>query len=88
VEILNSLGENALSTDHPERAREYARQAVTISEETGMVIGQARGHANLGRAHHALGDVETARYHWTRALTMYSELGVPEADDMRELLGS
>ncbi|GAB3902731.1 BTAD domain-containing putative transcriptional regulator [Kibdelosporangium lantanae] len=88
VEALNSLVANALSMGDPERAREYARQAVTISEETGMLIGQARGHANLGRALRALGDVETARYHWTRALAMYSELGVPEADDMRELLES
>jgi tetratricopeptide (TPR) repeat protein len=86
VEVLNSLGENALSTKEPARALEYTQQALAISEETGLRVGQARAHDVIGRAHRDLGDIEAARHHWNQALATYSTLGIPEAEHMRQLL--
>jgi hypothetical protein len=47
----------------------------------------ARAHNGLGHAHHAGGNPSQGRYHWHVALTLYTDLGVPEAEQVRALLG-
>src|SRR5688572_13590956 len=37
-----------------------------------------RAHDGLGRTCLAIGATEAARDHWTQALTVYEEIGVPE----------
>jgi DNA-binding SARP family transcriptional activator/Flp pilus assembly protein TadD len=88
VQVLNSLGENGLSVGDPVRALEHHQLALTISEETGLRIGQAHAHEGLGRAHNDLADLKAAQHHWRLALATYTELGVPEAENIRRLLGS
>jgi hypothetical protein len=46
----------------------------------------ARSHAGLGRALHAAGDTGAAEAHWHQALTLYTELDSPDADEIRRLL--
>ena len=49
---------------------------------------QARAHAGLGHAHHATGKHGRARQHWQHALGLYTDLGVPEAGDVRAHLAA
>ena len=34
------------------------------------------------RTHHASGELDQTRHHWCHALALYTDLGVPEADDI------
>ncbi|GIE97161.1 tetratricopeptide repeat protein [Paractinoplanes rishiriensis] len=49
---------------------------------------QARAHAGLGRAHHALGHTDQARHHCQQAAAFYTDLGTPEADEVRARLAA
>ena len=46
---------------------------------------QARAHTGLGHAHHTLGNPTQARHHYEHALTLYTDLGQPEADQIRQV---
>ena len=43
---------------------------------------QARAHDGLPRRHHATGELDQASQRWRQALALYTDLGVPEADDV------
>ncbi len=43
-------------------------------------------HHGLGLAHQATSDPGQARRHWQQALTLYTGLGTPEAEDVRAQL--
>ncbi len=62
--------------------------ALTLTVETGDRYQQARAHAGLGHAHHATGKHGRARQHWQHALGLYTDLGVPEAGDVRAHLAA
>ncbi|MDQ3275250.1 MAG: hypothetical protein M3Q39_09560 [Actinomycetota bacterium] len=47
---------------------------------------QARAHDGLAHTHHATGDPDQARHHWCEALALYTDLGVPDADDVQAYL--
>jgi Flp pilus assembly protein TadD len=47
---------------------------------------RARAHDGLARACDALGDADQARHHWRQALAIFTELGVPEAGQVRAQL--
>jgi hypothetical protein len=57
--------------------------ALAIATDTASGDQQARAHAGLGRAYHILGDADRTRAHLERALTLYTDLGTPEADRIR-----
>jgi DNA-binding SARP family transcriptional activator/tetratricopeptide (TPR) repeat protein len=88
AEILVSLGEAKLSGGDPADALVHLEQALRISQDTGMRISQARAHDAIGRTQAELGDKAAACEHWERALALYTELGVAEADDMRQQLAN
>jgi hypothetical protein len=44
---------------------------------------RARAQAGLGHAHRSLGNPDLARTHYERAHLIYTELGMPEAEEMR-----
>jgi tetratricopeptide (TPR) repeat protein len=69
------------------------RQAATLAEQSLVVLRQSAGtwrQANavlvLGKALNALGQVDRARACWHDALTEFTALGSPEADEARRLL--
>ncbi len=76
----SGLGEVMLSAGRPAAALSAYRQALELACH---VHAYARAHEGLGNAHHASGDLDPARYHWQKALGLYSDLGVPEADQIR-----
>jgi len=80
---LNGLGEAAHAAGDPAAARTHHTAALAVAPATGGRDQQARAHAGLGRAHHSLGDPARARRNLQHALDLYSELGGPEADQVR-----
>ncbi|WP_243866858.1 tetratricopeptide repeat protein [Actinophytocola oryzae] len=83
---LNGLGEAALADGRPADAVSHHATARTVAIEAGSRGFQAAAERGLGDAHHALGDLITARQHYRDALTLYSELDLPEAVQVRERL--
>jgi len=86
---LNGLGEAAHIAGHPADASlSHHTAAHAIAAGTGARDQQARAHTGLGRAHHTLGNPALAREHYQQALTLYTDLGMPEADKIRAQLTS
>jgi DNA-binding SARP family transcriptional activator/uncharacterized protein HemY len=77
--VLNSLGALARASGEPAKAAEHFGNALDIARETSCISDQAAAHRGLGDA---TGEPE----HWAHALALYTEMGVPEADELRSRL--
>ncbi|MFI6028626.1 tetratricopeptide repeat protein [Amycolatopsis magusensis] len=77
--VLNSLGSLASARGGNTEAAALFREALQIALETGCIGDQAY-------AHHGLGESTGEREHWERALALYAEMGVPEANEVRARL--
>jgi tetratricopeptide (TPR) repeat protein/transcriptional regulator with XRE-family HTH domain len=88
AEALNGLGEVLLTTGQPDHARTQHAAALALTSQTGDKYEQARAHHGLARCRHAAGDSRRGRHHLKQALTLYSALGTPEADQIRMELGN
>ncbi len=88
AEALNGLGEILLVTGQPENARAKHATAVDLTWHTGEKYERARAHKGLGCCYHTMADLTRAREHWQQALAIYSELGSPEAEQIRARLGA
>ena len=86
AEALNGLGEVFLAIHEPGSAWDRHTSALALADQIGDKNERARAHDGLGRAAQASGDAERARRHWRRALSLYTELGAPEADQVRARL--
>jgi DNA-binding SARP family transcriptional activator/Tfp pilus assembly protein PilF len=86
ADALNSLGEMLLAAGRPGDARSKHNAALRIAGQIGDRYQQARAHNGLGQAHDADGDLGQACSHWQEALGLYTELGVPEADQVSKQL--
>jgi tetratricopeptide (TPR) repeat protein/transcriptional regulator with XRE-family HTH domain len=88
AEALNGLGEVLLATGEPGGAHTQHASALALTTGTGDKYEQARAHHGLARCCHAAGDVGLSRRHLNQALTLYSNLGAPEADLIRTQLAA
>jgi tetratricopeptide (TPR) repeat protein len=86
AQALNGLGEVHLATGQPDQARSQHTAAHDLASQIGEKYQQARARDGLGRVCHAAGEHAQARRHWQDALTLYAELGAPEADQVRAQL--
>jgi tetratricopeptide (TPR) repeat protein len=86
AEALCGLGEVQLAIGCLVDARTWYADALHLADRIGDKYQQARAHDGLGRLHQAIGDPLQARHHWQRALARYTELGTPEADQIRARL--
>jgi DNA-binding SARP family transcriptional activator/tetratricopeptide (TPR) repeat protein/DNA-binding XRE family transcriptional regulator len=77
--VLSSLGSLACARGERAEAAGCFRDALEIATETSCIADQAC-------AHRGLGDATGEREHWQRALALYAEMGVPEADEVRARL--
>jgi tetratricopeptide (TPR) repeat protein len=86
AEALNGTGEALLATGQHQEARTRFTKALTLAERTGYRYQQAHAHRGLADVCNATGEPEQARQHWQHALDIYTDLGVPEAAEMRTSL--
>lgn len=77
--VLNSLGALSYARGDTSEAADFYTRALDIAEDTNCISDQAQ-------AHHGLGDATGSREHWNRALALYEEMAVPEADEVRARL--
>jgi DNA-binding SARP family transcriptional activator/tetratricopeptide (TPR) repeat protein len=83
ADALNSLGEVLLAAGQPDDAHSECSAALRLATEIGDTYQQARAHYCLGQARSGY-----ARVHWQQALALFTELGTPEADQVRAALSS
>jgi DNA-binding SARP family transcriptional activator/tetratricopeptide (TPR) repeat protein len=88
ADALNSLGKVLLANGQPGHARSEYATALRLAAETRDKYQQARAHHGLGEACHADGDPGGARCHWQEALALFTELGTPEAGQVRAQLAA
>lgn len=62
--------------------------ALRLAAETGYTHQEASGHRDLAESHHRAGEKEQSRHHREQALTLYTQLGAPEADEVRTRLAA
>jgi tetratricopeptide (TPR) repeat protein len=86
AEALNGLGEAYLATSQPGKARTAHSRALKLAAQTSDRFEQARAHAGLARSQHASGDPARALSHGHQALALYTDLGTPEASQIRAQL--
>ncbi|WP_327092137.1 tetratricopeptide repeat protein [Nonomuraea sp. NBC_01738] len=80
---LNGLAEAAADAG---RAVTEHTAALTLAGASGNRPESARAHDGLALAHRRLGDHDAARAHGEAALSLYAELSVPEAGEVRAFL--
>lgn len=85
---LNGLGEAHLLAGRHVNGRIQHIAALALASEIGDKHQQARAHDGLGHSYHTTGDSDQAFQHWQEALTLYTVLGVPEADRVRAQLAT
>jgi tetratricopeptide (TPR) repeat protein len=83
---LNGLGEAALAAGRPADALLHHTAAHSAATEVGEGEQQARAHTGLGHAHQALGAPALAREHYLKALELFTDRSMPEADQIRAQL--
>jgi tetratricopeptide (TPR) repeat protein/DNA-binding SARP family transcriptional activator len=88
ADALSGLGDVLLAAGQPRRARARHTAALDLASRIGDKYQQARAHDGLGHACQATGNAGEARRHWEQALALYTELGIPEADQVRAKLGA
>jgi len=76
----------ALLVDGHRDARESHATALDLASQTDNGYEQARAHHGLARAYQSAGQPGQARHHWQHALTEFTRLGTPEADQVRARL--
>jgi tetratricopeptide (TPR) repeat protein len=70
----------------PARAVEDQHHAIMIFHETEDQSAEARALWRLGLVSRDLDQAQRARDHWQHALTIFDELGAPQAEQVRRLL--
>jgi tetratricopeptide (TPR) repeat protein/transcriptional regulator with XRE-family HTH domain len=86
AEALNSLGESLSDCGHPGQARTQHQKALALANQIGACHELARAHHGLARTYVTTGDRNLARHHLQEALTGYTNLGDPDAADVRATL--
>jgi tetratricopeptide (TPR) repeat protein len=86
ADTLNALGDALLAEGQASEAQRQYVTALRLASKIGLKHDRARAYRGLGRVHQRTGSPDEAREHLRRALALYIELGVPEAEEVRALL--
>jgi tetratricopeptide (TPR) repeat protein len=62
--------------------------AFRLAAKTGNTYQQAAAHGDLANSYYSAGEHEQARHHWQQALDLYTQLGAPDADEVRGQLAA
>ena len=87
-DLLNNLAESHAATYQIDEALTCYRSALTVTLECGNRDVQARALDGIARILRTTGHPHEAREHWQEALTIYTELGMPQADEVRTRLAA
>ncbi|MDQ3790497.1 MAG: tetratricopeptide repeat protein, partial [Actinomycetota bacterium] len=82
----NDMAATLLAAGRADDAVRCLRQLIDSATSADSRYELARAHHGLADALFAAGDPVTARTHWQTAHAAYTEMGVPEAVEIRELL--
>jgi DNA-binding SARP family transcriptional activator/tetratricopeptide (TPR) repeat protein len=88
IAALRILAEALHQVGQPAAARAELAAALRLAAGTGHTYQQASAHRDLAESHHRAGQDEQARHHWQQALTLYTQLGAPEADQVQSRLSA
>jgi tetratricopeptide (TPR) repeat protein/DNA-binding XRE family transcriptional regulator len=88
ITTLRSLAKALHRAGQPAAACAQLETAIQLAAETGNAYQQASAHRDLAESHHSGGQHEQARHHWQQALTLYTQLGAPEADQAQSRLSA
>jgi DNA-binding SARP family transcriptional activator/tetratricopeptide (TPR) repeat protein len=88
IETLRSLARALHGSGQPAAARAELAAALGLAADTGNTYQEAAAHRDLAESHQHAGEDEQARHHWQHALTLFTQLGGPEADQLRAQLGT
>ncbi|GIH05569.1 hypothetical protein Rhe02_36360 [Rhizocola hellebori] len=80
---INGLGEAAYAAGRIATALAHHSAAYALCLEADIPKEQARAHLGIGHVHRNLVNPTRARWHYERALAIYTELGTFEADRVR-----
>ena len=86
AEALNGLGEVLLAIGRPADARTQHATALGLASQIGEQEERARAHDGLAQGYWATSDFAQARGHWEEALARYTDLGAPQAEQVRARL--
>ena len=86
TEVLNHLGEMHLDTGAFDRSRERHESALAVAKDIDDRYEEARALVGIGCVLEASGHPDLADMPWQEALTVYRQLGLPEARRVRALL--
>jgi DNA-binding SARP family transcriptional activator len=85
-QALTILAAIHLGQGDADQAADHAQQALALHRETGHRLGQARTLVILGHALRHTGRTEAALPCWQQALALFTDIGAPDADQVRDLL--
>ncbi|HUC25015.1 MAG TPA: tetratricopeptide repeat protein [Streptosporangiaceae bacterium] len=88
AESLNNLGELACATSQVDKALACFEHALAIATSANEHIEQARALVGIGRLYTQAGRHESAETSLSRALEMYTRIGVPAAREVAAMLRS
>ena len=85
---LTDLGGILRASGRADDAAANYHSALLLAEESANRYEQARAHDGLARLHHGAGNAPEAYRHWQEALGRYTDLEVPEAEEIRRHLAA
>ncbi len=88
ITAQRTLAEALHGAGQPAAARAGLAEALQLAAATGNAYQQASAHCDLAESHHSTGQDQQSRRHWQQALTLYTQLGAPEADQIRSRLSA
>jgi tetratricopeptide (TPR) repeat protein len=88
TDVLIGLGGTLLAAGRPEQAIVHLRRALRFASTSDYADMRARAAHRLGSAYLAMDDLGEARGLWEEALAIYTRLGTPSAQEVRDLLAA
>lgn len=85
-DALNDLGRTLCRTGRAADALACHQRSLALAEQTDDRYERGRALDGLAHARRALGDLDQARSDWEAAAALYTELGVPDVDEVLKSL--
>jgi DNA-binding SARP family transcriptional activator/tetratricopeptide (TPR) repeat protein len=83
-DVLNDFADTLRTLGHLDEARKQYQHALEIAQQRDSRLQQARAHNGIA---YTVKDSTTTQHHWKQALDIYTDLGLPEANDIQHALG-